>query len=110
MLSAVSSYSNAASFAGPRRSATPRTTSSVRRPRSRVTSSRSPARTSLLGFTFEGVFRQAVVYKGRSRDTAWFSIVDGEWPRVKAAFEAWLDPANFDAEGRQLRGLTELRG
>jgi RimJ/RimL family protein N-acetyltransferase len=62
------------------------------------------------GFTFEGIFRQAIVYKGRSRDTAWFSITDGEWPRVRAAFEAWLDPANFSADGRQKRRLSDLRG
>jgi RimJ/RimL family protein N-acetyltransferase len=54
-----------------------------------------------LGFSFEGVFRQALVYKGRNRDTAWFSITDGEWPRLKAAQEAWLKPENFDDEGRQ---------
>jgi RimJ/RimL family protein N-acetyltransferase len=58
-----------------------------------------------LGFTFEGVFRQALVYKGRNRDTAWFSIVDGEWPALKATFEQWLDPANFDAAGRQVHRL-----
>jgi RimJ/RimL family protein N-acetyltransferase len=63
-----------------------------------------------LGFTFEGVFRQHMVVKGRNRDTAWYSIVDGEWPAVRAAFEAWLRPDNFDADGRQLRSLTELRG
>ena len=63
-----------------------------------------------LGFAFEGTFRQAMVYKGRSRDTAWFSIVDGEWPAVRAAFEAWLAPANFDAQGQQRRTLAELRG
>ncbi len=62
-----------------------------------------------LGFTFEGVFRQCTIYKGRNRDTAWFSILDGEWPRVKAAFEAWLDPANFDAAGKQKRSLSDLR-
>ena len=62
-----------------------------------------------LGFTFEGVFRQAVVTKGRNRDTAWLSIVDREWPALHAAFEAWLDPANFDADGRQRRRLEELR-
>ena len=62
-----------------------------------------------LGFTFEGIFRQAMIVKGRNRDTAWFSILDKEWPRVKAAFEAWLDPANFDAEGRQKRGLAQIR-
>ena len=52
-----------------------------------------------LGFTFEGIFRQAVVYKGRNRDTAWFAITDAEWPGLRAASSAWLDPANFD-EGR----------
>ncbi|QGY05241.1 GNAT family N-acetyltransferase [Methylobacterium mesophilicum SR1.6/6] len=62
-----------------------------------------------LGFTFEGIFRNAVVVKGRSRDTAWFSITDAEWPRVRAGFTAWLDPSNFDAEGRQRRGLAEMR-
>jgi RimJ/RimL family protein N-acetyltransferase len=61
-----------------------------------------------LGFTFEGIFRQAVVYKGRNRDTAWHSITDGEWPTVDAAFRQWLDPANFDPEGRQRRPLGEL--
>ena len=62
-----------------------------------------------LGFTFEGIFRQAVVYKGRSRDTAWFSIVDGEWPALERAFRAWLDPDNFDEHGRQRRSLAECR-
>ena len=62
-----------------------------------------------LGFTFEGVFRQHMVIKGENRDTAWYSILDGEWPAAKAAFEAWLRPENFDAEGRQLRSLAELR-
>jgi len=61
-----------------------------------------------LGFTFEGVFRQALVYKGRNRDTAWFSIVDGEWPALRAAFEQWLDPVNFDEAGRQRRRLADL--
>ncbi|MCJ2022223.1 MULTISPECIES: GNAT family protein [unclassified Methylobacterium] len=63
-----------------------------------------------LGFTFEGIFRNATVVKGRSRDTAWFSITDADWPKVRAGFEAWLDPVNFDAEGRQRRGLAALRG
>jgi RimJ/RimL family protein N-acetyltransferase len=53
------------------------------------------------GFTFEGIFRQHMVVKGHNRDTAWFSIIDGEWPRIKAGFEKWLDPANFDGEGKQ---------
>lgn len=61
-----------------------------------------------LGFTFEGIFRQAVVYKGRNRDTAWFSILDGEWPLLKQAYEAWLAPANFDVDGHQRRRLTDL--
>ncbi|MGE0847944.1 MAG: GNAT family N-acetyltransferase [Flavobacteriaceae bacterium] len=58
-----------------------------------------------LGFDYEGLFRQHLIVKGRNRDTAWFSIVDGEWPALKARFEAWLDPANFDADGRQRRTL-----
>ncbi|MGF1632062.1 MAG: GNAT family N-acetyltransferase [Kiloniellaceae bacterium] len=62
-----------------------------------------------LGFSFEGLFRQAVISKGRNRDTAWYSILNSEWPGTKAAFEAWLAPENFDAEGRQKRGLAALR-
>jgi RimJ/RimL family protein N-acetyltransferase len=62
-----------------------------------------------LGFTFEGVFRQAIVYKGRNRDSAWYSVIDGEWPALDAAFRAWLDPANFDAQGRQQQRLETLR-
>ncbi|HJT09029.1 MAG TPA: GNAT family protein [Stellaceae bacterium] len=69
----------------------------------------SRAAAARLGFRFEGIFRQAIVYKGRSRDTAWFSITDGEWPALKAAFERWLDPANFDESGRQKRRLAEFR-
>jgi RimJ/RimL family protein N-acetyltransferase len=61
------------------------------------------------GFSFEGIFRNAVIYKGRSRDTAWYSITDQEWPRLRSAFEAWLAPANFDGQGRQHRRLQELR-
>jgi hypothetical protein len=58
--------------------------------------------------SYEGVFRQAGVVKGRNRDTAWFAAVDSEWPALRAAFEAWLDPANFDAEGRQRQSLAAL--
>lgn len=58
-----------------------------------------------LGFSAEGIFRQATVYKGRNRDTAWFSILDSEWPQQKAAFERWLQPNNFDNRGNQHRGL-----
>ena len=61
------------------------------------------------GFTFEGVFRQHLVVKGHNRDTAWFSILDGEWPPIRAAFEAWLAPENFDATGSQRRSLAEIR-
>ena len=61
------------------------------------------------GFVYEGVFRQHMVVKGRNRDTAWFSIVDGEWPAVRAAFEAWLAPGNFDSDGGQRRSLAEMR-
>ena len=58
-----------------------------------------------LGFSFEGTFRSNVVYRGRNRDTAWFSITAPEWPRLRAGFEAWLDPANFDRDGRQRTAL-----
>lgn len=60
------------------------------------------------GFTYEGTFRKAVVVKGRNRDTAWFSIIDEEWPRLKAAYERWLSPANFDSSGHQLVSLSGL--
>ena len=58
-----------------------------------------------LGFTFEGIFRQHYWIKGRNRDTAWYSLLDREWPAVRAAFERWLDPASFDADGRQRAAL-----
>jgi len=58
-----------------------------------------------LGFSYEGTFRNAFVYKGRNRDTAWFAITDDDWPRIKAAFERWLDPENFDTDGRQRQQL-----
>jgi RimJ/RimL family protein N-acetyltransferase len=60
------------------------------------------------GFSYEGVFRQAMVVKGRNRDTAWYACIDAEWPRLKAAYETWLAPENFDAEGRQRVALSEL--
>jgi RimJ/RimL family protein N-acetyltransferase len=70
-----------------------------------------PSRAAALryGFTYEGTFRQAIAYKGRNRDTAWFSIIDSEWPRVRAAFEGWLSDDNFDADGRQRRPLAAFR-
>jgi len=60
-----------------------------------------------LGFRYEGTFRKLMVVKGRNRDTAWFSIVDDEWPGIRAAFQAWLAPDNFDAAGRQRRRLED---
>src|SRR6266481_3850268 len=62
-----------------------------------------------LGFRYEGLFRQASITRGRNRDTTWFSVIDREWPILRAAFEAWLDPGNFDADGRQLRNLASFR-
>lgn len=62
-----------------------------------------------LGFTFEGLFRQATVYKGRSRDTAWYSVIDSEWPLLREAFERWLDRDNFDAAGVQRARLGDIR-
>jgi RimJ/RimL family protein N-acetyltransferase len=61
-----------------------------------------------LGFTYEGTFRQHVIVKGRNRDTAWFSMLDTEWPARCAAFERWLAPENFDAQGRQMQSLSAL--
>ncbi|MEO6928165.1 MAG: GNAT family protein [Casimicrobiaceae bacterium] len=60
------------------------------------------------GFTFEGIFRQAIVYKGRSRDTAWYSMTDGEWRHLRGAYQQWLAAENFDGEGRQRRRLSDL--
>jgi RimJ/RimL family protein N-acetyltransferase len=60
------------------------------------------------GFTFEGVFRQHFIVKGRNRDTAWYSILDSEWPARKTAFERWLAPSNFDKDGRQKQSLAAL--
>ena len=76
----------------------------VRRPQPALAS--TPRRGS--GFTFEGIFRQAVVYKGRNRDTAWFAITDDDWPGLRARFERWLDPANFDEDGTQRTPLADL--
>ena len=61
------------------------------------------------GFTFEGIFRQHMVVKGRNRDTAWYSILDAEWPKVRQALERWLAPVNFDATGRQKQSLEAIR-
>ncbi len=61
-----------------------------------------------LGFSFEGTFRQAAVYKGRSRDTAWYSVIDREWPSLAKAYEVWLDPDNFEHDGRQRMSLSDL--
>ena len=61
-----------------------------------------------LGFTYEGLFRQHMISRGRNRDTAWFSLLDHEWPQRKRAFEHWLDPENFDANGRQRLSLSSI--
>ncbi len=68
----------------------------------------SRAAAQRLGFSYEGVFRQAGVYKGRGRDTAWYAMIDSEWPELERAFRRWLDPANFDAAGNQRARLSEL--
>ena len=60
------------------------------------------------GFSYEGVFRQHMVYKGRNRDTAWFAVIDKDWPALQAAYQRWLAAENFDAEGRQLSRLSDL--
>ena len=68
----------------------------------------APSRRAALrfGFAFEGIFREHMVVKGRNRDTAWFAMVDADWPGIRAAFERWLDPANFDPEGQQTTRLA----
>ena len=62
------------------------------------------------GFTFEGVFRQHMIIKGHNRDTAWYSLLDHEWPARRESFEQWLAPENFDATGRQVVALAQLNG
>lgn len=69
----------------------------------------SRAAAARFGFRFEGIFRQAVVTKGRSRDTAWYAVTDQEWPTLRGAFEQWLSPDNFDQHGRQRRALASFR-
>lgn len=69
----------------------------------------SRAAAERLGFTFEGVFRQHLIVKGRNRDTAWYAMLDTEWPAVKRGFARWLAPENFDEAGRQRRSLADLR-
>lgn len=61
------------------------------------------------GFAFEGIFRQHMIVKGQNRDTAWYSVIDGEWPALKQAYEGWLDPANFDSDGNQRERLEDFR-
>jgi len=60
------------------------------------------------GFSYEGIFRQAIVYKGRTRDTAWYAMIDSERPALREAYQTWLAPANFDAQGRQRLRLSDL--
>ena len=68
----------------------------------------SRAAAQRLGFSYEGIFRQATIYKGRSRDTAWYAMIDSEWPELERAYLRWLDPSNFDAQGRQRISLSQL--
>ena len=72
----------------------------------------APSRTAAqrLGFSFEGIFRQAAIVKGRNRDTAWYAVIDKEWPALKEAFLRWLEPSNFDAQGEQRTPLSVLTG
>ena len=72
--------------------------------------SASRAAAQRLGLSFEGVFRQAAVYKGRSRDTAWYAAIDAEWPALRDAFDGWLAPGNFGAAGRQRTRLSDWTG
>jgi RimJ/RimL family protein N-acetyltransferase len=69
---------------------------------------RSRAAAQRLGFSYEGVFRQATVYKGRNRDTAWYAAIDSEWPELESAFTRWLDESNFDSDGGQHQRLADL--
>ncbi len=69
----------------------------------------SRAAAERLGFVYEGTFRQAWVRRGRNRDDTWFSIIDSEWPALRTAFETWLDPGNFDEDGRQRRSIASCR-
>jgi RimJ/RimL family protein N-acetyltransferase len=71
-----------------------------------------PSRRAALrfGFEFEGIFRQHLMVKGKNRDTAWYAMLDGDWPRLRGAYEHWLDPRNFDAAGRQSEALAAARG
>jgi RimJ/RimL family protein N-acetyltransferase len=77
----------------------------------KCTSLNMPSRAAALrlGFQYEGLFRQATIARGRNRDTTWFSVIDREWPALRTAFERWLDPANFDAAGRQRQSLASFR-
>ncbi len=69
---------------------------------------RSRSAAARLGFRYEGIFRQATIYKGRNRDTAWFAITDKDWPALKVCYERWLDPANFGGDGNQRESLSAL--
>lgn len=68
----------------------------------------SCAAANRLGFFFEGIFRQATIYRGRNRDTAWYSIIDSEWPQLEGAFTEWLSDSNFDQDGNQRVALSKL--
>ena len=73
-----------------------------------LVNARSRAAARRLGLSYEGVFRQATVYKGRNRDTAWYAAIDAEWAELESAFTRWLAPSNFDSQGRQRASLRAL--
>ena len=85
-------------------------TSGYRRYEWKCNALNAPSRTAALrlGFSYEGIFRQATVVRGRNRDTAWYAAIDAEWPALEAAYRTWLSPENFDAGGRQRRSLAAL--
>ncbi len=85
-------------------------TSGYRRYEWKCDSLNAPSRVTAqrLGFQFEGIFRNCTHYKGRNRDTAWFAIIDSDWPALKARFTAYLDPTNFDAQDQQIRRLSDF--
>jgi len=86
-------------------------TSGFRRLEWKCNAANEPSKRAALryGHTLEGIFRQHMIVKGKNRDTAWFSVIDGEWPQVKDALVAWMDEGNFDENGKQKRRLEEIR-
>ena len=111
----IGGRSSRASRRRPKRSScscnTPSTSSAIAATNGNATTRNEPSKRAAerFGFKFEGIFRQHMVVKGENRDTAWYSIIDREWPALKAAYQAWLSPDNFDANGKQIKRLEEFR-